>query len=204
MSFYDNSTAIKNKIETALVDKNLVLTVRETYPATLIISQSQSPYAQMELASFGEDGVSSKDSALRFIFEVGGLKIHTDNRLIIPDDFMTKLKGLAKKWYSAYTAAFHAEHSQRGSDCDTGDTGDTVIDAELTDDDEEESVIDSADNVIDDDPDGNTEEFGADEDGFPIEDEAVIEEATAAASAEDPFADFMGDDHNVSGLLGDE
>lgn len=192
MSFYDNATAIKNKIETALVDENLVLTIQEkTYPITLIISQSQSPYAQMSFISSGEDGVSAKDSSLRFIFELDGLKIHTSSRLIITDALMQKLKGLAKKWHTAYTHGYFADHIGQKDNTDDmeaydDDNGETVIDPEYSEDDEDETVIDPADIVID--MEENVDESALSDD----------------ADAPDPFAGFMDDDHDVSGLLEDE
>lgn len=121
MSFYDNAKEIEGKIGKALADEGLVYTLHtKSYPATLVISQSQSPSAQMDFLANTEDGgVSSKDSALRFIFELDGIKIHTDNRLIITDAFMTKLKGLAKKWHTAYTHGYFAD--KIGQQCETSD-----------------------------------------------------------------------------------
>ena len=168
MSFYDNAKEIEGKIGKALADEGLVYTLHtKSYPATLIISQSQSPSAQMDFLANTEDGgVSSKDSALRFIFELDGIKIHTDNRLIITDAFMTKLKGLAKKWHTAYTHGYFADKiSQQGV------TSDTETSADNTDCD-------------------NTEEPEA-----PAETADALYTADGAADA-DEFADFYGDDHS--------
>lgn len=109
MNFYDNAAAVRTKIEDALADKNLVLSIRETYPITMIISQSQAPEDQLSLLGGDEEDASSTDASLRFIFDLDGLKIRTSNRLVITDAFMTKLRGLAKKWHTAFCHAFFAE-----------------------------------------------------------------------------------------------
>jgi len=111
MNFYDNAAAVRSKIEKALADKHLVLSIRETYPITMIISQSQAPEDQMAILGFGEDGASSVDASLQFVFDVEGMKVLTYNRLIITDAFMTTLRGLAKKWHTAYIHAFFAAHN---------------------------------------------------------------------------------------------
>ena len=111
MSYFTNAEEIKGKIGKVLAKEGLVYTFRtSSYPITLIISQCQSPAAQMSFMETGNDGVSSKDAALRFIFELDGLKIHTSSRLIITDELMSKLKGLAKKLHAAYVHAYFADH----------------------------------------------------------------------------------------------
>lgn len=197
MSYFDNAKSIENKIGEALSDEGLVYTLHtKAYPATLVISQSQSPAAQMDfLANANEGGVSSKDSALRFIFELDGIKIHTDNRLIITDAFMTKLKGLAKKWHTAYTHAFFADKIGQQSNSD--DTEHTQDDTENTDfvTDDPDSVIEDSENVTED-GDFDAEDFPVDEcadaivgaidgaeetdDGFPVDD-----------ADSDPFDDLL-------------
>ena len=66
----------------------------------------------MALLEFNEEDASSVDASLRFVFDVEGLKIRTSNRLVITDAFMTKLRGLAKKWHTAYIHAYFAAHSK--------------------------------------------------------------------------------------------
>lgn len=110
MSCYTNAKDIEMKIGKILAKEGLVYTFHtHTYPITLVISQNQSPCAQMSFMETGDDGVSSKDASLRFIFELDGLKIHTSSRLIITDELMSKLKGLAKKLHAAYVHAFFAD-----------------------------------------------------------------------------------------------
>lgn len=196
MSFYDKAKSIENKIGEALADEDLVYTLHtKTYPATLIISQSQSPAAQMGFLADAEDGgVSSKDSALRFIFEMDGIKIHTDNRLIITDAFMTKLKGLAKKWHIAFTHAYFADHITQQAVAD--DTEPAQDDTETPD-----SVTEEGENVTQE-GDFDTDEIG---DDFP-DDECTaalvgsidVQEETgddfpADDAAEDPFAALLAD-----------
>lgn len=183
MSYFDNAKAIENKIGAALAEEGLVYTLHtKAYPATLVICQSQSPFAQMEFMSTAEDGVSSKDSALRFIFELDGIKIHTDNRLIITDAFMTKLKGLAKKWHTAYTHAFYADKiGQQGNSDDTEqaqDDAETEDDAHDFEDDAEDFPIDEAADALVGAIDG-AEEPGED---FPADD-----------ATDDPLADYLAE-----------
>lgn len=182
MSYFDNAKSIENKIGAALADEGLVYTLHtKKYPAMLVISQSQSPAAQMDFwENADEGGVSSKDSALRFIFELDGIKIHTDNRLIITDAFMTKLKGLAKKWHTAYTHAYFADKiGQQGQSDDTenaNDTPETGNDAPDFEDDAEDFPIDEAAEALVGSIDV-TEETGED---FPVDD-----------ASDDPFADYL-------------
>ena len=189
MSYFDNAKEIEMKIGKALADEDLVYTLHtKSYPATLIISQSQSPAAQLTfMAEAADGGVSSKDSALRFIFELDGIKIHTDNRLIITDAFMTKLKSLAKKWHTAYTHAFFADKiGQQGNSDDTeqtqddaeteNDTPENGNDAPDFEDDAQDFPVDEAVDAIVESLDV-TEETG---DDFPVDD-----------ADSDPFDDLL-------------
>lgn len=170
MSYYDNAKAIENKIGTALAEEGLVYTLHtKSYPAMLIISQSQSPAAQMDFLAGAEDGgVSSKDSALRFIFEMDGITVHAENRLIITDAFMTKLKGLAKKWHSAYCHAYFADHIQTNSG-----NGETEV---VENADDETGVVDGESEIVEDVE-------------IPAIDPAAIE--ALGGVEDDPFDEFM-------------
>ena len=182
MSYFDNAKEIEGKIGKALADEDLVYTLHtKSYPATLIIRQNQSPAAQMTfMAEAADGGVSSKDSALRFIFELDGIKIHTDNRLIITDAFMTKLKGLAKKWHTAYTHAYFADKiGRQGNSDDTEqaqDDAETENDTPEFEDDAQDFPVDEAVDAIVDSLDV-TEETG---DDFPVDD-----------ADSDPFDDLL-------------
>lgn len=109
MNYFDIAAAAKKKIEDALADKNLVLSIRETYPITMIISQSQAMENQMTLLTTDEEDASSVDASIRFIFEIDGMKLRTHERIVITDAFLTKLRGLAKKYHAAYCHAFFAQ-----------------------------------------------------------------------------------------------
>lgn len=180
MSCYDNAREFRSKIEKALAEENLVLTIKDKqYPITLIISQSQSPAAQMDLLADADGGVSSKDSALRFVFELDGIMIHTDNRLIITDAFMTKLKGLAKKWHTAFTHAYFADHiNQQAME------NDTEPDCEHSADDAEEQE------EAEDFPDEECAEALAGSIDVP---EEIAEDFPADDADHDPFADLLAE-----------
>lgn len=172
MSYYTNAKEIEGKIGKVLAKEGLVYTFKTSqYPITLIISQSQSPAAQMSFMETGDNGVSSKDAALRFIFELDGLKIHTSSRLIITDELMSKLKGLAKKLHTAYVHAYFADHIDyfETPPCDT--------DSEDTEDTEQPE---------DDTPEG--EDVPENGDSVPENEDPVTEDPTG-----DPFADFMNE-----------
>jgi hypothetical protein len=80
------------------------------YPITLTVSRNASPSAQMAFFSMN-DGASSADAKLQFIFKLDALEIRTDNRLVIPDTLMTKIKGQAKKIHHAFLEGYFAERS---------------------------------------------------------------------------------------------
>lgn len=205
MSYFDNAKSIENKIGSALADEGLVYTLHtKSYPAKLIISQSQSPAAQMDfLASADAGGVSSADSALRFIFELDGIKIHTDNRLIIKDADMTKLKNLAKKWHIAFTHAFFADKIEQQSG--SHDTEPTPDDTENPDSVTEDpnSVVEDAENVTEDG------DFDIDEAAEALAGSIDAAEETGDDFPEDdatgdPFADYMAEADDEPGLTADE
>ncbi len=111
MSFFDEANHQREKLEKVLLEEDMVLAVHETYPLTLVISRNQAPEAQMAFLDLTNGEDSAPDFSLRFIFKVDGLEVQTDKRMHITDDLLTKLKGLAKKWHTAYTHAFFAEKS---------------------------------------------------------------------------------------------
>lgn len=110
MNIYANVAQIENKLAETLAENNLVHTFRtRSYPVVLTISQDASPEAQVALFESSDGSVSSRDAKLRLIFELDGLKIQTDSRLVISDALMNKIKGLAKKLHYAYVQAFFAD-----------------------------------------------------------------------------------------------
>lgn len=175
MSYYTNANEIEGKIGKVLAKEGLVYTFKTSqYPITLIISQSQSPAAQMSFMETGDDGVSSKDAALRFIFELDGLKIHTSSRLIITDELMSKLKGLAKKLHAAYVHAYFADNVH--------DYGETTA----CNDADDPNDADDTETPEDDTPEG--EDVPENGDSVPENEDPVTEDPTG-----DPFADFMNE-----------
>lgn len=72
--------------------------------------QDQSPEAQMPIYEESDGNTSSRDSAIRFIFLLDGIVIRTDNRVVVSDAFMSKIKGLAKKLHAAFCYAYFAQH----------------------------------------------------------------------------------------------
>lgn len=108
MDYYKIADIHREKLDNVLDEENMVLSIRETYPLTLVISRNQAPEEQLSFLAAAEAGESAPDFSLRFIFRLEGLKVHTNSRMCITDDFLTKLKGLAKKWHAAYTHAFFA------------------------------------------------------------------------------------------------
>lgn len=110
MNPYANVVLLENKLAETLADNHLVHTFRtRSYPVVLTISQDVSPEAQIAIFEDTEGSVSSRDAKLRLIFELDGLKIQTDSRLVLTEALMNKLKGLAKKLNSAYKEAFFAD-----------------------------------------------------------------------------------------------
>lgn len=123
MDFYQNVRPLEDKLAALLAGESMVHTLKaKQYPILLTISQDASPDAQMELFSTRGDGLSSRDALLQFIFKLEGLEIRTDNRLIISDDLMNKIKGFAKKIYHAYLEGYFAEHIGQNGSCDTENT----------------------------------------------------------------------------------
>lgn len=132
MDFYSNVRSLETKLADALVEHNLLHKLKtESYPITLTVTQNQTPAAQMELYSTTDGSVSSNDAVLKFTFKLDTLEIRTDNRFVISDALMNKIKGLAKKIYAAYTAAYFAEQRNPEKLRLYGDTEATDADADL-------------------------------------------------------------------------
>ena len=114
MKYYENLATLEDKLAKILNDEGMVFTFKTSeYPITLTVSRDASPSAQMAFYSMN-DGASSADAKLQFIFKLDALEIRTENRLEIPDALMTKIKGLAKKIHHAFLEGFFAEHITDG------------------------------------------------------------------------------------------
>ena len=101
--------ALEDKLAEVLAEKNLLhVTDHSKYPITLTVTQNQSSDAQMEIWANADGSTSSQDSVLRFIFNLDGIEIQTNSRLVISDALMSKIKRLAKKIHEAYVHAYFA------------------------------------------------------------------------------------------------
>ena len=108
--------AIKDKLDKLLDDNNLVGTFhKDTYPICLSVGQNMEPSAQMELFKTATHAISATDARLQYIFSDGEIIVRTDSRLIISDDLMTKIKGLAKNMHYLYLQAFFRERMEKGN-----------------------------------------------------------------------------------------
>lgn len=109
MNYYANLAALEDKLTATLNDEGLVFALDTSkYPITLTVSHDTSVEAQMELFS-ALDSVSSTDAMMKFIFKLDALEIRVDNRFIISDALMSKIKGQAKKIHHAFLEGFFAE-----------------------------------------------------------------------------------------------
>lgn len=152
MDFYSNVRILENKLADALVEHNLLHKLKtESYPVTLSVTQNQTPAAQMELYSTTDGSVSSNDAVLKFTFKLDTLEIRTDNRFVISDALMNKIKGLAKKIYAAYTAAYFAEQRNPEKLALYGDTEGETTDADADLDTEEDTEDEAFEDFFDDD-----------------------------------------------------
>lgn len=108
MDYFATTRAMEDKLATLLDANGLLHTMdAKNYPITLTITQNKAADAQMELYA-GGGGISSRDSMLRFIFRLEGLEIQTNERLVITDDLMSKIKGNVKKLHAEYLHAYFA------------------------------------------------------------------------------------------------
>lgn len=130
--------ALEDKLAEVLAEKNLLHVMdKSKYPITLTVTQNQAPDAQMEIFDTTDGSLSSKDSVLRFIFNLDGIEIQTNSRLVISDALMNKIKGLAKKIHAAYVHAYFANTISMLRT----DKTDDAADAEEVEDGAEETAI---------------------------------------------------------------
>lgn len=109
MNYYASLAPLEDKLATILNDEGMVFTLKtDKYPIVLTVSPNASPAAQMDLFS-ADGGASSMDALMQFIFRLDGLEIRTNNRFVISDSLMSKIKGQAKKIHHAFLECFFAE-----------------------------------------------------------------------------------------------
>lgn len=150
MDYYEKLRSLEDKLTATLNDEGLVFALDTSkYPITLTVSHNASPAAQMEFFS-AEDGASSTDARLKFIFRLDALEIRVDNRFTISDSFMSKIKGQAKKIHHAFLEGFFTEHISYKAKTAAGnsaplyeapETDDPDAFADFFDDDREESGL---------------------------------------------------------------
>ena len=129
MNYYKNLATLEDKLTATLNDEGLVFNLdTKKYPITLTVSHNASPAAQMEFFSAGES-VSSTDAMLKFIFKLDALEIRVDNRFIISDALMSKIKGQAKKIHHAFLEGFFAERISVWQDVEPTQKPDHVYEA---------------------------------------------------------------------------
>ena len=154
MKYYENLATLENKLAKILNDEGMVFTFKTSqYPITLTVSRDVSPSAQMAFYSMN-DGASSADAKLQFIFKLDALEIRTENRLEIPDALMTKIKGLAKKIHHAFLEGFFAEHIADGQCSAPAPVAPTYTAPPA---DEVDEFAEFFDDYTDNDDNGNTE-----------------------------------------------
>ena len=143
MDYYKNVRLIEDKLSEVLAPEKMVFSASNSkYPYILSISQDRSTEAQMEIYAMSDGKTSSHDAAIRFIFELDGLVIRTDSRVIVSDAFMNKIKGLAKKLHYAWLQAYYAEHTA-ATDASTTTEGNT-------EEDDDDVIKDAEDIPVDD------------------------------------------------------
>lgn len=107
--YFTGVRTLEDKLAELLAEKNLLHTTKtSSYPITLTVTQNQAEDAQMAIWASADGSTSSQDSVLRFIFNLDGMEIQTNSRLVMSDTLMGKIKGLAKKIHAAYVHAYFA------------------------------------------------------------------------------------------------
>lgn len=119
MQYFIYVEDVERNLTRTLEEEGLTYTFRTgNYPIILSISPKKDTVSQMGL--FADEDASSADAEMRFIFLLEGISIRTDNRLIMSDKFMTKVKNLAKKLHYAYLQAYFAATKFCDEDHDEG------------------------------------------------------------------------------------
>lgn len=104
MDYFVNYRVEEEKFAKLLDNNGMTYSVQlRHYPIVLTITKAED--AQTGLY---DDYGSSPDSKLLFTFALDGLEIRTDDRFVITDDLLSKIKTQAKKLHAEYVAAFFA------------------------------------------------------------------------------------------------
>lgn len=103
--YFSDFNELNAKLTDVLEEAGLVHTFKaDAYPIALVVKPQADVSTQMQLFS-ADNGTSSLDMSMILTFRLDGLEIRTDNRLVMPDALMTKIKGMAKKLHYAYLQA---------------------------------------------------------------------------------------------------
>lgn len=111
MSYFKTAAVIDGKLAELLEEHNLVHHFKvSSYPIVLEVSPDASPAGQMDMLADADGPVSSYDARLRLTFAIdGSIEIQTDNRIVLSDTLLNKIKGLGKKYLAAFTYSFFAD-----------------------------------------------------------------------------------------------
>jgi hypothetical protein len=115
MSYFTTAADIDEKLGDLLFEHNLMHEFKTArHPIVLEVFPDASPAGQMEMFANADGPVSSCDARLRLVFAIDGkIEIRTDNRIVLSDTLLNKIKGLGKKYLAAYTYGFFAERRNR-------------------------------------------------------------------------------------------
>lgn len=124
MKLINQFNEIKQNLDKQLAENGLVCAFHTaTYPIILTVSPDISPEVQIGLYEDEDGGLCARDARLQIIFADGEIVIRTDERLIMTDALLTKIKGQAKKLHYLYLQAYHklnlADRRELGLDNET-------------------------------------------------------------------------------------
>lgn len=110
MNYYVYVKPLEEKLREVLAEQKLIYTFQtRVYPATIVITRNQDPGEQLALYEVAEGGISGSGAVLRLIFRLSGLEVQADNKLVLPEEALNKIKTAAKKLHNAYCQAYFAE-----------------------------------------------------------------------------------------------
>ncbi len=140
MNYLEDFMDYDHKLGELLAGVNLIHKFdASNYPITMTIYPDVSPAAQMMMFATGDDGATSRDARLMFSFPVGEIGVKMIGRLVLSDDLLNKIKGIAKKMHKAYLEGFFAEQHQLMTNTVTTEPEDEPVDfSEFLDDESED------------------------------------------------------------------
>ena len=113
-SKYDNMI---EKLESLLEKHELIYSWNtDTKDVTLTVRPAKVDGEQTSFIADSEDGKSSSDAAISFIFNDGAMMINTTGKLFISEALIGKLKNIAKKMHYLYLQVMREEMISGGCD----------------------------------------------------------------------------------------